>query len=98
MKKNEYDYDQMLYKLHHLQALYKVGFRYIARNESGELRAYTDKPRKELNFWFNGKHGISHVQTLDPDWFEELTWQDDKPVKLKSVIDEIKEMLKPKGN
>lgn len=77
---------QLKLKLEELKDLRDAGYRYIARSESGELRAYIKKPVREINFWYvQGE--LPHP--IDPYNFDDIEWSDRKPVYILSLIKEL---------
>lgn len=44
---SEQERNTLQVKLRDLEALYAAGYRFAARNQSGELRAYKEEPYKE---------------------------------------------------
>lgn len=80
-------------KLRDLEALYAAGYRFAARNQSGELRAYKRKPYKEINFWFSNGYGPGYAITIRHDMFDMLNWNDQEPAHIKKAIESIRKQL-----
>lgn len=96
-KRNDYEYDDLLNRCGYFEYLYEMGFRYIARSQSGELRVFKEKPKKEINFWSNGLYDTEHVLTVDPSLVNDLSWNDAEPPKLKKIIKSIEAQLNKEG-
>lgn len=79
---------QLRLKLKELNELREKGYHYIARSESGELRAYIKKPVREINFWYvQGE--LPHP--IDPYNFDDIEWSDSVPL---NILVEIKKLEK----
>lgn len=74
---------QLKNALENSKMLYEQGYRYLARSASGELRAFRKKPVKEINFWYV-KGEVPHP--IDPYIFEDVDWNDEKPLNLRTEI------------
>ena len=85
-------------KLSDLEELYAAGYRYAARNQSGELRTYKRKPYKEINFWFSYGYGSGYAITIRHDMFDMLNWNDQEPAYIKKEIESIKKQLEDSLN
>ena len=48
----KYNNDELKYHLEVLEKLKEKGYKYIARAEHGEVRAFKKKPSKQINFWY----------------------------------------------
>lgn len=57
---------------------------YIARDEDGGLFAYEKEPMKSEYEWTN-RVLESDYEELNPELFPEITWDDEKPVKVKLI-------------
>lgn len=69
--------------------LLKEGYKWIARDESGSLFAYTDKPRKWSKLvWFDGRRGsgICYVCEEFVPIFQNVTFVDKEPVSLEAIV------------
>ena len=69
--------------------LLEHGYKWIARDESGSLFAYTDKPRKWSKLlWFDGRRGsgICYVCEEFVPIFQNVTFVDKEPVSLESIV------------
>lgn len=77
-------------RLEQLKTLKKQGYKYLARAEHGELRAYKDLPVRQINFW-HAQGELPHP--IDPHSFDEVIWQG-KPLNITSEIKRIKKALK----
>ena len=85
-------------KLRDLKGLYAAGYRFAARNQSGELRAYKEKPYKEINFWFSYGYGSEYAITIRHDMLDMLNWNDQEPACIEKEIESIKKQLEDKGD
>lgn len=92
-KMSEQERNTLQVKLRDLEALYAAGYRFAARNQSGELRAYKEEPYKEINSWFNGAYGKDYAITLQHDMFDMLNWSDQEPAYIKNAIEFIRKQL-----
>ncbi len=80
--------DNLQKRLAALRELRQMGFRYIARAEHGELRAFKKKPIRQINFW-NVKGELPHpIETHD---FDDVKWSDKEPM---NILSEIKYIAK----
>lgn len=70
-----------------LKGLKLLKFNYIARNETGELMAYTDKPEKNytLSVWQDQFGEITYV---NPHMFDFIQWKDSEPFEIPNIEDE----------
>lgn len=64
--------------------LLKEGYKWIARDESGGLFAYTDKPIKLDTFWCSG--GNSNCVCYYVPIFQSIRSDDKEPVSLESIV------------
>lgn len=64
--------------------LLKEGYKWIARDESGGLFAYTDKPSKLDTFWRSD--GISNCVCYYVPIFQSIRSDDKEPVSLESIV------------
>ncbi|MCI6163424.1 MAG: hypothetical protein MR666_08235 [Dialister sp.] len=64
--------------------LLKEGYKWIARDESGGLFAYTDKPIKLDTFWCSD--GISNCVCYYVPIFQSIRSDDKEPVSLESIV------------
>ena len=48
----KYNNDELKYHLEVLEKLKEKGYKYIARAEHGEVRAFKKRPSKQINFWY----------------------------------------------
>ena len=71
-----------------LKGLKLLKFNYIARNETGELIAYTDKPEKNytLSVWQDQFGEITYV---NPHMFKSIKWKDSEPFEISDFEDEL---------
>lgn len=69
---------------------FDANFKWISRDESGELFVYCDKPFKKGTLW----------RCKDPDWynfriynhlFQFIRWSDDEPYEIEKLIESYKE-------
>lgn len=69
--------------------LLEHGYKWIARDESGSLFAYTDKPRKWSKLlWSDGRRGsgICYVCEEFVPIFQNVTFVDKEPVSLEAIV------------
>lgn len=64
--------------------LLKEGYKWIARDESGGLFAYIDKPSKLDTFWYSD--GISNCVCYYVPIFKNVRSDDKEPVSLESIV------------
>lgn len=57
---------------------------WIARNESGVLYRFEEKPRKSGDIWFHP--GIILSLRIVPDCFEFIQWQDEEPWSVEDLL------------
>lgn len=75
-----------------LKALDVLGYKYIARNESGNIFAYWSKPVKDGGLWFfnNTVHpdelGTSHLKRY---LFSFVDWKDKEPTSIQELLSDI---------
>lgn len=81
---------ELEYRLEQLKTLKKQGFRYLARAEHGELRAYRQMPIRQINFWYAPSE---RPHPIDPHSFDEVNWRGE-PLEILSEIKRIKKVLK----
>ena len=72
-----------------LKGLKLLKFNYIARNEIGELIAYTDKPEKNytLSVW---QYQFGEITYVNSNMFKSIKWEDSKPFKIPNIEDKPK--------
>ena len=92
-KMSEQERKALQVKLRDLEELYAAGYRFVVRNQSGELRAYKRKPYKEINFWFSNGYGQGYAITIQHDMFDMLNWNDQEPAHIKKAIESIRKQL-----
>ena len=92
-KMSEQERKALQAKLRDLEELYAAGYRYAARNQSGELRAYKKTPYKEINFWFTYGYGPGYAITIRHDMLDMLNWNDQEPAYIKKEIESIRKQL-----
>ena len=70
-----------------LKGLKLLKFNYIARNETGELIAYTDKPEKNytLSVW---QYQFGEITYVNPNMFKSIKWKDSEPFEIPDFKDE----------
>ena len=64
--------------------LLKEGYKWIARDESGGLFAYTDKPSKLDTFWCSD--GISNCVCYYVPIFQSIRFNDKEPTSLEAIV------------
>lgn len=83
--------NQLQDRLIMLMVLKRQGYRYIARAEHGELRAYKEKPMKYINFW----HVFGELpHPIDQQNFEDVEWSDQKPLEIVKEIRKVQKALR----
>ena len=70
-----------------LKGLKLLKFNYIARNETGQLIAYTDKPKKNytLSVW---QEQFGEITYVNSNMFKSIKWKDSEPFKIPDFEDE----------
>ena len=70
-----------------LKGLKLLKFNYIARNETGKLIAYTDKPEKNYtsSIWQDRFGEITYV---NPNMFKSIQWKDSEPFEIPDIENE----------
>lgn len=80
-----------------LKELYDFGFKWIARNKSGFLWAFTSKPQKEVESWECANESFTFF-AIDSNkhWelFKYIKWEDEKPNNIKNLIRNKYKILK----
>ena len=89
-KMSEQERKALQAKLRDLEELYAAGYRFAARNQSGELRAYKREP---FNFWFSNGYGSGYAITIRHDMLDMLNWNDQEPAHIKKAIESIRMQL-----
>lgn len=64
--------------------LLEKGYKWIARDESGGLFAYTDKPSKLDTFWCSD--GMSNCVCYYVPIFQNIRFEDKEPTSLESIV------------
>jgi len=82
---------ELLDRLAVLKKYRKQGYNYIARAEHGELRAYKEKPTKQINFWYV-KGELPH--TIQSSELKDVEWRDSEPLSILGEIVRIEKELK----
>lgn len=82
-----------------LKALDVIGFKYIARDKSGNIFAYQSEPIKDLEveIWlFDGTVNFDEIQIfkLKRDLFSFVDWKDKEPTSIKKLLEQVKEKEK----
>lgn len=72
-----------------LKGLKLLKFNYIARNQTGELMAYTDEPKKNytLSIW---QYIYGEMIYVNSNMFKSIKWEDSKPFKIPNIEDKPK--------
>jgi len=65
-----------------LSALMGEGFKYIARDQGGDLYAFLEKPEKLKKVW--ASFGIHRL--VDSTELDFIKWEDDQPYEITEVI------------
>lgn len=71
-------------EIHTAKNLLEHGYKWIARDESGGLFAYTDKPIKLDTFWCSD--GISNCVCYYVPIFQSIRFNDKEPTSLESIV------------
>ena len=68
-----------------LSHVYKLNYKYIARDKNDDISLYLDEPDKDLltEFW----HGKEYEFTLFNKLFSFIKWGDNKPVEIKHLLE-----------
>lgn len=71
-------------------------YKYIARNRSGSIYVYTDKPFKDGNLWKVGQgQTCKRIEGLTEHAFNGLKWEDEEPAFIPAK-NEIEKMIDEK--
>ena len=67
-----------------LRHVYKLDYKYIARDKNGDISLYLDEPDKDLltEFW----HGKEYEFTLFNSLFRFVKWEDSEPTSIEDVL------------
>lgn len=67
-----------------LRHVYKLDYKYIARDKNGDISLYLDEPDKDLltEFW----HGKEYEFTLFNSLFRFVKWEDSEPTSIEGVL------------
>lgn len=67
-----------------LRHVYKLNYKYIARDKNGNISVYLDEPDKDIltEFW----HGKEYEITLFNNLFPFIKWEDKEPIRIKEVL------------
>ena len=67
-----------------LRHVYKLDYKYIARDKNGDISLYLDEPDKDLltEFW----HGKEYEFTLFNSLFRFVKWEDSTPTSIEDVL------------
>ena len=60
---------------------------WVARDESGELYLFWEKPRKGCSVWLADVNPLGCCRRLDYASFPEVQWSDDEPTRVKITIE-----------
>lgn len=68
-----------------LRHVYKLNYKYIARDKNGDISVYLDEPDKDIltEIW----HGKEYEFTLFNSLFKFVKWEDLEPTSIKEVLD-----------
>lgn len=68
-----------------LRHVYKLYYKYIARDKNGDISLYLDEPDKDLltEIW----HGKEYAFTLFNSLFKFVKWEDLEPTSIQEVLD-----------
>lgn len=67
-----------------LNALYTLGYKYIARDQSNSISAYVGKLYKGDKMWHSAP--LTSETYLDPKLFKFVTWKDNYPVEISNLL------------
>ena len=64
--------------------VYKLSYKYIARDKDGDISLYLDEPDKDIltEFW----HGKEYEFTLFNNLFPFIKWEDSEPTSIEDVL------------
>lgn len=62
-----------------------IGYKWIARNESGRIFAYTEKPIKEDSIWNSTGGSLTVCEDVVPI-FPNIDWEDSEPISLEDIV------------
>lgn len=67
-----------------LRHVYKLNYKYIARDKDGDISLYLDEPDKDMltEIW----HGKEYEFTLFNNLFPFIKWEDKEPILIKEVL------------
>lgn len=67
-----------------LRHVYKLRYKYIARDKNGDISVYLDEPDKDIltEFW----HGKEYEITLFNNLFPFIKWEDKEPILIKEIL------------
>lgn len=68
----------------HLKTLLAIGVKFIARDKSGELWMFIDKPEKYAMFW--SANGADYFRLPD-ELFPQITWEDEEPFNIQDYLE-----------
>lgn len=69
-----------------LSKLTESGFKYIARDEDGELFGFKKEPVKETTIWYGGL--LFCYLDYDSSFLKFIKWEDKKPILIKNLLEE----------
>lgn len=58
---------------------------WIARDEDGYIFLHKSKPIRDMSEWYS--KDVSGYISMPDEWFPEVQWADEKPTKVKLVIE-----------
>lgn len=68
-------------------------FRYLARNENGNLNAFTSKPRKRIEnyfyHWFEDDYDETKNLKIFNDLFQFIQWDDNEPYEIAKLLEVV---------
>lgn len=77
------------FELELMKRFYNLGYRYIVRDESGELLVFEETPLKSKYEWVCSK-STSEFDSLDGGYlqndFKQIKWEDNEPVKIEDYV------------
>lgn len=83
-KELEEQYEITLLEREMLKRFKTVGYSYVARDSSGDVYIYNNKPDKFETYWSNGSCDNS-LYDFD-DLFQFVQWEDEEPTKIGDVL------------
>lgn len=68
-----------------LEGRYLEGYRFIARDENGDLFGFKKEPEKENTIWWGGV--LFCYLDFDLSFLELIKWEDDEPYEIEKLLE-----------